>query len=223
MTEPTITVQNLGGSGGETYEMLDNASGANWKFKATLSGGFKIRDHAHSIDVIVIEQNSFANAIYINSDNNIGIGTALPDQSALLDLSSTTKGFLAPRLTSSQIQGIANPANSLLAYCTTDNKYYSYLSNEGVWKEILFGTITLSPSETCGPLMYKIHTAGTVAPVDKSVTIVLPLLIKQAQISAGLFRTWALINRPSHQLMRTRLQRAGIGSSIASRDTNMMG
>jgi hypothetical protein len=29
MTEPTITVQNLGGSGGATYTMIDNASGAN--------------------------------------------------------------------------------------------------------------------------------------------------------------------------------------------------
>lgn len=53
MTEPTITVQNLGGIGGATYTMMDNVSGANWKFKATNSGGFKIRDHANSLDVIV--------------------------------------------------------------------------------------------------------------------------------------------------------------------------
>ena len=35
MTEPAITVQNLGGIGGATYSMIDNVSGANWKFKAT--------------------------------------------------------------------------------------------------------------------------------------------------------------------------------------------
>lgn len=40
MIEPMITVQNLGGTGGATYTMFDDASGANWKFKATLSGGF---------------------------------------------------------------------------------------------------------------------------------------------------------------------------------------
>ena len=62
MTEPTITVQNLGGIGGATYTMMDNVSGANWKFKATNSGGFKIRDHANSLDVFVIEPNSIANA-----------------------------------------------------------------------------------------------------------------------------------------------------------------
>jgi hypothetical protein len=35
MGEPTITIRNLGGGGGATYSMIDDASGANWKFKAT--------------------------------------------------------------------------------------------------------------------------------------------------------------------------------------------
>ena len=75
MTEPQITVQNLGGFGGATYTMMDQASGANWKFKATLTGGFKIRDHANLMDVFVIEPNSAANTIYINADGKVGIGT----------------------------------------------------------------------------------------------------------------------------------------------------
>jgi hypothetical protein len=56
MTEPTITQQNLGGTGGATYTMIDQVCGAIWKFKATNSGGFKVRDHANSLDVIVIER-----------------------------------------------------------------------------------------------------------------------------------------------------------------------
>lgn len=78
MTEPNITVRNLGGTGGATYTMTDDASGANWKFKATLSGGFKIRDHANGKDVIQIEPNSTANAIYIKSGGNVGIRTPSP-------------------------------------------------------------------------------------------------------------------------------------------------
>lgn len=78
MTEPTITVQNLGGSGGATYTMTDNASGANWKFKATGTGGFKIRDHANAMDVITIEPNSNANSIYINSLGYVGLGKTSP-------------------------------------------------------------------------------------------------------------------------------------------------
>lgn len=87
MIEPTITIQNLGGTGGATYTMMDNASGANWKFKATNSGGFKIRDHANSLDVIVIEPNSATNAMYINQSGYIGVGTNAP-----LDKLTVTSG-----------------------------------------------------------------------------------------------------------------------------------
>jgi hypothetical protein len=78
MTEPNITVRNMGGTGGATYTMIDDASAANWKFKATSTGGFKIRDHASSLDVFVIEKNSAANSIYIDDLGNVGIGTSNP-------------------------------------------------------------------------------------------------------------------------------------------------
>jgi hypothetical protein len=78
MIEPTITIQNLGGTGGATYTMMDNASGANWKFKATQSGGFKIRDHAYALDVMVFEPNSAANSLYVDENGFVGIGTNSP-------------------------------------------------------------------------------------------------------------------------------------------------
>ena len=77
MTEPTITIRNFGGTGGATFQMLDDASGADWKFKATLAGGFKIRDNANGQDVFVIEPNSSANAVYI-TQGKVGIGTSSP-------------------------------------------------------------------------------------------------------------------------------------------------
>jgi len=54
---------------------------------------------------------------------NVGIGTATPDPSALLDLSSTQKGLLAPRMTTAQRDAIALPAPSLLIYNTTVSAY----------------------------------------------------------------------------------------------------
>ena len=83
-TEPTISVRNFGGAGGASYSMIDDISGANWKFKATNTGGFKIRDHAYGLDVFTIEANSSANALYINSAGNIGMGTSIP--AARLDI-----------------------------------------------------------------------------------------------------------------------------------------
>ena len=78
MTEPTIRVYNLGSNGGATYQMKDVTSGADWKFKATQFGGFKIRDHAIGLDVLTIEQNSLANALYIKQGGNIGLGLTNP-------------------------------------------------------------------------------------------------------------------------------------------------
>jgi len=47
-----------------------------------------------------------------------GIGTTTPDASAKLDISSTTKGLLAPRMTAAQKTAIALPATGLLIYQT---------------------------------------------------------------------------------------------------------
>jgi hypothetical protein len=48
-----------------------------------------------------------------------GIGTSTPDPSALLDLSSTTKGFLVPRMTTLDQNSMVNPAIGLIVFNTT--------------------------------------------------------------------------------------------------------
>lgn len=78
MFEPTIAVRNLGSAGGATFQMIDIPSGANWKFKATQFGGFKIRDHQYGLNVIQVEANSAANSLYIKAGGNVGIGTTTP-------------------------------------------------------------------------------------------------------------------------------------------------
>jgi hypothetical protein len=110
MTEPTITVRNFGGAGGATYTMADDASGANWKFKATNTGGFKIRDHAAGLDVFTIEPNSAANVLYINSAGNVGIKTTAPDAS--LSVANTNLGGIGT--TGSFQIGQSNSSNLVL-------------------------------------------------------------------------------------------------------------
>jgi len=53
---------------------------------------------------------------------SVGIGTTSPSTSALLDVTSTTKGFLPPRMTTTQINAIGTPAAGLIVYDTTLNK-----------------------------------------------------------------------------------------------------
>lgn len=164
MTEPAITVQNLGGVGGATYRMVDDVSGADWKFKTTITGGFKIRDHANTLDVLTIEANSAANVLYINSAGSIGMGTASPAASAALDITSTDKGFLPPRMTESQIMFLQNPANGLVVWNTDDGHIYVYTQSAGTWKQVAYDQVL------CGSPFTVTHTAGSVAPVTKTVT-----------------------------------------------------
>jgi len=58
--------------------------------------------------------NGTGNEIMRLTSNGLGIGTSIPDASALLDLSSTTQGFLIPSMTSSQRDAIASPKAGLL-------------------------------------------------------------------------------------------------------------
>ncbi len=51
---------------------------------------------------------------------SIGIGTTTPDTSAILDVKSTTKGFLMPRMNTTQRDAIVNPTQGLQIYNTDD-------------------------------------------------------------------------------------------------------
>ncbi|MDA9277751.1 hypothetical protein N9P63_02400 [Polaribacter sp.] len=44
----------------------------------------------------------------------VGVGTTTPDASAALDITSTTKGLLIPRMTNSERNLIVSPASVLL-------------------------------------------------------------------------------------------------------------
>jgi len=63
--------------------------------------------------------------VTILRNGSVGIRTS-PNASALVDLSSTTQGFLPPRMTSTQRDAIATPATGLVVYNTTDNRLSVY-------------------------------------------------------------------------------------------------
>ena len=59
--------------------------------------------------------------IGLSAQAQVGIGTNSPDASAQLDILSTTKGFLPPRMTTTQRNAIASPATGLGIFNTTNN------------------------------------------------------------------------------------------------------
>ena len=58
----------------------------------------------------------------ITKDGRIGLGTATPNANAILDVASTTKAFMPPRMTNAQITAVPSPGKGMLVMNVDDNK-----------------------------------------------------------------------------------------------------
>jgi hypothetical protein len=101
--------------------------------------------------------------VAINTDNSS------PDNSAMLDVKSTEKGFLPPRMNSSQRNAISSPATGLIIY-NTDSLSIEFW-NGAAWFDIRTGNSYPPPCTWNGSNSFTVnHTSGTVAPVTKTIT-----------------------------------------------------
>lgn len=92
------------------------------------------------------------------SFSQVGIGTTTPDASSILDVESTDKGILIPRLTDAQIAAIVNPAIGLMVFNTSTNmfQYNSGSPSTPIWSAIqtsasssaYFGSFIISSTGT---------------------------------------------------------------------------
>ena len=92
----------------------------------------------------------------------ISIGTPVPHPSAQLDVSSTTKGLLPPRLTLEQRTAINKPADGLVIYCTdcTPKGLYSY--DGATWNALV------NKGNTSGDMQYWEGTKWVMIPAGVS-------------------------------------------------------
>ena len=74
----------------------------------------------------------FCVCFMLSAQNNVGIGTPAPDASSILELKSTTTGFLVPRLSSVERTAIAAPANALLVFDVDSGCFFYYASAQWV-------------------------------------------------------------------------------------------
>lgn len=87
--------------------------------------------------------------------SQIGIGTKTPHSSAILEIESTQKGFLPPRLTKTERDNILNPSEGLLIYNSTadcievytgiDSKWFSFCPNSAPYATNLMISGEFSP------------------------------------------------------------------------------
>ncbi len=62
----------------------------------------------------------------------VGIGTTSPNNAAELDINSSTKGVLFPRMTNAQMTAVTSPASGLQIYNTDANCMYFYNGQQWV-------------------------------------------------------------------------------------------
>ena len=74
---------------------------------------------------------------------SVGIGTTSPNASAALDISSITKGFLPPRMTTAQEAAIVSPTNGLVVFNTTTKCLDMYSAASSTWESVYCSCPTL--------------------------------------------------------------------------------
>ncbi len=89
-----------------------------------------------------------------NVQAQVGIGVASPDNSSMLEVNSTTKGLLTPRMTESQRLAIGTPATGLIVY-QLDGAEGFYYYNGTVWLMLINEASSLNATNI---------TTGTVDP-----------------------------------------------------------
>jgi uncharacterized protein (TIGR02145 family) len=79
---------------------------------------------------------------------SVGMGTVAPHASAALDVTSTTQGFLPPRMTLAQRNAIASPAEGLMISCTDCSVKGLHQYINGAWQ-----AMTSSNTGNCGTVV----------------------------------------------------------------------
>lgn len=108
-----------------------------------------------------------AGRINVLSDMNIsgtlGLGTLIPpNPSAILELNSTTKGFLLPRMTSTERLAISSPATGLQVYDITEDRIFLF---DGIAWRATSGVFTTTKSIDAG-------RAGFSGSADADTTVI---------------------------------------------------
>jgi len=131
--------------------------------------------------------------------SQVGIGTVTPEVSAMLDVSSTTKGMLTPRMTTAQRLVITTPADGLMVYDTDLKSFFHYNSSVSSWNVINSATTgrlkfkrirstdvlvtVLAPELAAGGGTKYILDSGTYYEINGTITFNLPIDLNNAYIA----------------------------------------
>ncbi|MEO7313381.1 MAG: type VI secretion system tube protein Hcp [Chitinophagaceae bacterium] len=92
---------------------------------------------------------------YASRAQTVGIGTTTPDSKAILDIVSTNKGVLLPRI--NDTANVTNPVEGLIIYNKNTKTPYYYDGKK--WLS-MFGTVTGSASSSTDSITYMVTGTG---------------------------------------------------------------
>ncbi len=102
----------------------------------------------------------------IHAQQGVGIGTAAPHGKSILDLTSTTKGLLIPRMNSTQRTGIMTPPQGLMVFQNTGTTSLGFWYHDGTsWQRFA------KASELTGSASWTISGINQYSNVDGNVGI----------------------------------------------------
>jgi hypothetical protein len=130
------TGQNGGsGGGGCTNDANQTIAGGTGQF---VVGSYNI-ERTDSNDVVVIGAGTSSGSrsnIAVFNTGGVAIGGGVLNASAILDVASTSKGVIFPRMTQAQRSAIVSPATGLIVYCT-DAPEGLFIKKSGTWVQII--------------------------------------------------------------------------------------
>ena len=113
--------------------------------------------------------NTTQKSLIIDHNGTVGVGTDTPNLTALIDITSTTKGFLGPRMTTAERDAISSPATGLQVYNTTTNAINFY--NGSSWQALgVAGSGVTSLTAGTGLDGGTITSSGTISIANDGVT-----------------------------------------------------
>ena len=120
------------GQGGTGISILSGhqitfASNSNERMRLDSGGNFVIGSTTAGARLDVRAQGALSTDIAFRVRNSADTANLLSvDGAGGVEINSTTRGFLPPRMTTTQRDAIATPAAGLIVYDTTENKHYGY-------------------------------------------------------------------------------------------------
>jgi cytoskeletal protein CcmA (bactofilin family) len=106
--------------------------------------------------IMLILVSIIAFAETLSAQQGMGIGSQLNHSSAIVDISKSNKGLLIPRLTQNARLFINNPAEGLMVFDTTSNRFYNY--QNGLWAYLINNTYWAQSS--VGRYIYSLDSIG---------------------------------------------------------------